>query len=131
MRRRFFTPNPSYRVLLCSNTVTLRHHRYYVIIDTTSDCLSGMAAAPHPNIGILKEEYQRGEDSNAVENILSDGEEIVTVYNSDGSNETIIWYDWLADSATTSHRRKVFTEYTPLPYTTVTSVSNTTVTTAG
>jgi gag-polypeptide of LTR copia-type len=45
------------------------------------------------------------------ENVLEDDEEIVTVYNSNGTNEMLLWYDWLADSATISHvanRREVF-----------------------
>jgi hypothetical protein len=72
--------------------------------------------------------------SDAIENILSDGKELVTVYNSDGTNETLIWYDWLADSATTSHianRCEVFTEYTPIPDMKVTGVGNTTISAAG
>jgi hypothetical protein len=39
MRRRDYSPNPVTGYYLCGNTVTLQHHRYYIMIDTTSDCL--------------------------------------------------------------------------------------------
>ena len=58
---------------------------------------------------------------NAEENVQSvvdeDEDEIVTACIGNGDNEMILWYNWLADSATTSHianRRETFSEYESL-----------------
>jgi hypothetical protein len=47
------------------------------------------------------------------------------VYNANANDERLIYYDWLADNATTSHvssQRDIFTSYTPLNNTIVTGV---------
>jgi hypothetical protein len=57
-----------------------------------------------------------------------------TACNSEKSNETLDVYEWLADSATTSHvanKREVFTEYTPQSHATVGGVGNTKVSAKG
>jgi hypothetical protein len=49
------------------------------------------------------------------------------VYNSNEYNPRLIYYDWLGDSATTSHvcnRREAFKTFQPLTDTTVSGVGN-------
>ena len=47
------------------------------------------------------------------------------VCNSDGNDDHLIWYDWMADTATTSHithQREAFIDYTPSNSSSVTGV---------
>ena len=80
-----------------------------------------------------KEKEKSGDQTNMVDEeitFVSDGEaynfDTYEMYNVNANDERLIYYDWLADNATTSHvscQREVFTSYTPLGNTSVTGVS--------
>ena len=47
--------------------------------------------------------------------------------NTDANNDQLIYYDWLADMATTSHvthQREAFTNYTPMGNSSITGVGS-------
>jgi gag-polypeptide of LTR copia-type/GAG-pre-integrase domain len=78
---------------------------------------------------IFATEYQHGAVFDDEENNFDS-----VACNFDQSNQTLDAYDWLADSATTSHvvnKREIFTEYTPLSHASVAGVGNTKVSAEG
>jgi len=69
---------------------------------------------------MVREDPQEDEPQNIVfsakyDNPGDDNPDVITTYDSE-SGETLLWYDWLADSAATSHvtnQRNAFKTYEP------------------
>jgi hypothetical protein len=81
------------------------------------------------NKGGDQSNYVEEEIAFVVEEPTNDGEshnfDTYQTCSSEGNDERLIYYDWLADTATTSHvtfKRDAFTSYTPLGHTSVTGV---------